>query len=110
MHSGPSRQSSNWCLAFLVVCRRIATLRCITYNPLTATDPVRAEEISYEFANYDIVALAGTGIKWAPDDDVSTTRLPHHVMYRWGYGKGKLSNKACGVAFLIKSVYRLVKT
>ena len=86
-----------WQLAIMV--------RTVLYNPLSATDGFRLEEISSTFRSIDFVFLPGTQGKQF--DDVVTQRpLEHHAYYHWGWSRGRHTNRSAGIGIGVGKRWR----
>lgn len=76
-------------------------LKLVLYNPLSCVAD-RAEYISQIFSKEDIVILPGTGRRnFEEETPVTKYRHGKHVEYSWGYRKGRLCNRSCGISFLL---------
>jgi len=79
-------------------------LKVIGYNPLSASNRERQCEILDEFKGFDLVLVAGTGIRFDPKcREFEEVKVED---FRWlssGFARSNMSNKSCGVAIALGS-------
>ena len=83
---------------------RLLPVTCISYNVMSMVQTGRWQDVDREFAQYGIVALQGTRDRLVEACEQHQTE--HFRWHGWKYGRGRCSNRACGVAIgLNKKMY-----
>ena len=77
----------------------VGMLAITLYNPLAATEELRLQEISHEFKKHDVVALIGSHTK--AYEAIVKQRLIHHTAYKWGWSRGRWTNRAAGITIML---------
>ena len=80
----------------LVLLALMLPLRILGYNPLNAADEDRVIDIFEEAAGFDVVLLAGMGVKQG-GEPFSTKKIANKTLITSGYVNSCFSNKSCGV-------------
>ena len=73
-----------------------------TYNAMSMVRIGRWDTLSREMQSIDFMGVQGTGCRADPDFSCSHFRSQHHHVFQWGYSSGQFSNKACGVAIMLR--------
>ena len=83
----------------------VLMFRGLGWNPMNLKSEGRAETLSSDIRNFDILALIGTQ-RQAFTDDVITFKHVHHVEYSAGWAKGcHLSYWSCGCSIMVNNQY-----
>ena len=77
----------------------LSTMRIINHNPHNLTAPFRAQLISEELKNIDVIILNGTMRRTTVEKQAITITHPHHFEISLGWTPTRFSNRSCGVSF-----------
>ena len=80
-------------------------MKIVTHNILSLIQSGRTQEVHLEYQRSRVhaVRLQGTRLRAHPDLLVSRSSVSGFEMFSWGYGKGKHTNRACGVSIPLSS-------
>ena len=79
-------------------------LKILGYNPLAANCEDRILDIVDEASNFDLVLLAGTGVR--KHDQYSTSVVRGRKVISTGFLSTTMSNKSCGVSIVLGKKFR----
>ena len=94
-----------WVLFILVW--MLIPIRTLGYNPLSCSNADRWHDIVTETANFDIVLLNGTGMRY--DEHYSSFHVNDHLVVSSGFRNSTFSNKSCGCALIFGKRLRNAK-
>ena len=77
------------------------TLKLLQWNPMSLVQAGREQEISERFKQFPICVLVGTQIRAMQGRQIFERDLEQHKAVHFGYGRGGLTNKSCGISIML---------
>lgn len=77
-------------------------LSIVQYHPMSLVQAGRAIDIADHMPRADVIALTGTRLRLPVGETSAVYRVGGFDHYVFGYGKGKLTNRAAGVSLFVR--------